>query len=529
MNSTNISLTILNVAYAFSFVLTLIFGFAVYLKGRHKTLHVIFLFLSISVATFQITHILGINAPDPEVSRSILMGDLSVFFIAAFLVHWILATLGKDQKRSGILVGLYSVVAGFILYFMANPSAFLHPSIPKLYLPNYYQPGFLYWAMVAFFMLCGAYCLFEVILSYRKAEPLERESLLYYIWAIAIGLPLGSVSFVLVFDIPLDPLYAIPFSLYVLPLAYGIIRSDIMEVKVVAKKSLVYGVLVAVGGLLIAGINSAQDIAATAYPWMPSWALPIVSSMIAVLVGGFVWEKTRDIDVLKYEFITIVTHKFRTPLTRIRWASEMLKKSIAGKGGDEDAAAALEEIDSANELLVELTDTLVSLKQSDEAHYSYSPERVDMCSVLDRAASSLQKLVRDKNISLSATCPQNLPFVSIDLRRMNFAFQTVVENSLMYTPAGGSISFSAEQDGRFIVVRIRDTGIGISKEDMSRIFSKFFRSKQAKTSDTEGMGVGLFMARQIIERHGGTIQAVSEGLGKGAEFIVRLPVAEEVP
>lgn len=114
---------------------------------------------------------------------------------------------------------------------------------------------------------------------------------------------------------------------------------------------------------------------------------------------------------------------------------------------------------------------------------------------------------------------------SVDKRRMLFALQIIVDNAISYTPRTGKVSVTVSTESSSVYVQVIDSGIGIAKEDMSRLFNKFWRSKEAKTTDTEGMGIGLFMAREIIERHDGQIYATSEGLGKGSTFTIRLPIS----
>ncbi len=232
----------------------------------------------------------------------------------------------------------------------------------------------------------------------------------------------------------------------------------------------------------------------------------------------------RDIDILKYEFITVVTHKFRTPLTRIKWASEMLKKSLPKEVGQE-AHLAIEEVDNANELLVELTDMLVGLRKSDDVNYLYAFEEADVCALVEKASKNMTKHMQDKNLSFRFVCEPGVPTAMLDARRMQFALQIIIENAVVYTPSGGSVSVEVKTRGSHIAIEVKDTGIGISKDDLDRIFTKFFRSKEAKTTDTEGMGIGLFMARQIVDRHEGEIQVSSAGVGQGTTFTVELPRA----
>ncbi len=104
--------------------------------------------------------------------------------------------------------------------------------------------------------------------------------------------------------------------------------------------------------------------------------------------------------------------------------------------------------------------------------------------------------------------------------------QMVLENAITYSPTGGSISISAEAKRDTLIISVKDSGIGISKEDMARLFSKFFRSSNASRAHTEGLGIGLYLSHDILKRHGGALWAESEGAGKGSTFFFEIPLAK---
>lgn len=519
----NWELIVTDIFYGFFFLVTLSFGVAVYIKSARQPLHLTFLLMSCAISIFQISHVAGVNALDPLVSRDILMGDLSVFLIVCFTVHWIFLAINKSKEHAIVVKIFYVLSALGTIFFLIFPRLFLVTSVPKLYFPNYYQAGPLYWILPTYFFIAVIVMLAGLFRAYFSADPANKRSIKYYIVTVIVGFILGSDAFFLVMNIPIDPIYSIFFNLYTLPLGLGIMRYDMMEIKVVAKKALVYGLSVAGVGLLIAGIQSAGSTLQGMYPWLPVWAIPLFSGLVSVAVGGMIWEKTREIDVLKYEFVNVVTHKFRTPLTRIKWSSEILAGTLPKDNLEGEKA--LEEVNNATETLVELTSMLIELREADAAHYMYSTEVLDMSKLIEKVMDGMAAHIRDKGIRFSVSYPKTPVLVSVDPRRIRFAIETIVENAIMYTPGTGSASLSLYKDGKDAVIQVSDTGMGISKEDMERIFNKFFRSKQAKTTDTEGMGIGLFMAKQAIERHGGSIRVESPGLEQGATFTVRLPVS----
>ncbi len=520
----NFPLFITVFSYGISFVLTTLFGIWVYLKSSRKTSHVMFLLLCLSVSIYQIVHVFGVSVADALASTTILRLSLISIFIVGFTVHWIASAIERVREYRGTIIYTYLVGLALMAFYLLYPTKFLAESVPKLYFPNYYEAGSHFWLLILYFAV-GFFMVMRMLFkAYAMADMLHKNRVAYYLSAILIGYPIGSLGFFLVYGVNVDPIFSVPFSLFIAPLAYGILRYDIMDIKSAARKALAYAIFVFGTGVFIVGANIGNDILSAAYPGMPEWILPLASSLLIVLFAGFIWEKVRDVESLKYEFITVVTHKFRTPLTRIRWASEIIRKQTVA---DEESKQAVSEIENANENLVVLTDMLINLRKAQDSAFQYEFESSDLCGAVGEASKNITKRVKDKKIDFAYACPANPIFSSIDRRRMIFALQIILENSITYTPEHGKVSVSITSDGADAFIKIQDTGIGISKEDMSKMFNKFWRSKEAKTTDTEGMGIGLFMAKNIIERHDGEIYVESEGLSKGTTFTVRLPIASE--
>jgi len=407
------------------------------------------------------------------------------------------------------------------MFYLLFPDAFLYASIPKLYFPNYYVAGYGYFLIVLFFAFGFGASMRMLAKAYKRTDANHRNRIAYYMTSILLCYPLGAIGFFLAYGFEIDPIFSIPFNFFIIPLAYGVLRYDILDVRQAARKAFGYTVFVLGTALFILGANIGNNFLHVIYPELPGWILPLSSSLLIVLFAGFIWERMKDIEVLKYEFITVVTHKFRTPLTRIKWASEIIKRQAHET--DEEKLA-LSEIENANEHLVELTDILVNLRRENEAGYLYDFVDSDLCAAVEKAVKSMKARIDAKEISLTVDCPSKAVFASIDQRRMAFALQIVMENSITYTPKGGKVKVRISASDSNAHIRVIDSGIGIAKEDLNHVFSKFWRSKEARTTDTEGMGIGLFMAREIIERHDGQILVESGGVGKGATFLIKLPL-----
>lgn len=521
----NIQLAVTNFTYLAGLLFTVIFGIVVYLKSSRHTSHVLFLFMTLALAIFQISHLIGINVSNDEASQSIFMFGLSQIFVACFTIHWILAVLKKDKEKKGMLLGIYTTGVVLFLYFLSHPSTFLLPSVPKMYLTNYYVPGEHYWLGIVFFFAIALYTSYHLVYAYLHSDAQTKNRIRYFIPSLWVGYVFSPIALFLAYNIEIDPLYSSISTLYIIPLAYGILKYDLMDIRIAAKKALSYAIVVGSVSLGIGSINLVNTWLLDAQPGFPNWLVPLFSSITAVFIGGLVWEKMRELDVLKYEFITVVTHKFRTPLTRIKWATEFLRR-VPDESEKEEA---VQEIERADELLVELTDMLIGLSKADDSNYTYTFEDFDTLDRIKKIVTLAKKRIVDKKINLNIVCPTPVSRVQADARRLYFVFQILIENAISYTSEGGSITIVIrEENNSWVRIEFQDSGIGIAKEDISRIFTKFFRSPQAKKADTEGMGIGLFMTKQIIERHNGTICVKSEGLDKGTTFVVKMPFVPHV-
>ena len=190
---------------------------------------------------------------------------------------------------------------------------------------------------------------------------------------------------------------------------------------------------------------------------------------------------------------------------------------------DQIAPNAIEQIELANNSLVELTGILMETAKAEDTQYFYRLKTVSSGQFLDPILGAFQSDIKTKNITVTKIIPADLPTVSVDINKMNSVFQIVLENAVRYCNKDGTINIKVEVVGSRVVFSIQDSGIGISEQNLPHVFNQFFRTNQAISVDTEGMGVGLFMAKRIVERHGGKMWAKSDGENLGATFYVSLP------
>lgn len=507
-----------------SIILILILGAVVLRRGNDQKVKFIFLGATLSLVFFQTAHLLGINAIDPARSRFFLMGTTATFLLIAFTNHLVYLITGESRKYRFFISSVYSFALIFLLYFNFFPDQYLRLSAPKLYLPNYYEPGPLYFVIILFVVVVVTIFILHLIAVYRRSvDPLLKNRLKYFIFGTTTSYLFGSLAFPLVYNISVDPIFVIFAGFYTIPFAYGIIRYQMMEIEIVAKKALIYGLIVSFTGLFLTSVNYLDRLITARYQGFPGWLIPVLMATTVVFVGVLVWNKIREADALKYEFITVVTHKFRTPLTYIKWALESLLKA---RTDDERRSAALK-INQATEKMVLLTESLVGLANSGSSEYLYRFSRVSLPSLVTEVVQSFNSQIMDKKLDLRVSWPDDLPAVTADQNKLQSVIYTVIENAVLYSKVGGQIVIGASAGKGTVTLFVKDNGIGLEKSELNHVFEKFFRGQRARRVDTEGLGVGLYAAKTIMDRLGGRIEVASAGAGQGAEFKIILPIFKD--
>ncbi len=486
-----------------------------------KSVNITLALTALAYIVFLISHVWGVSVSDPYLSRNILMWNLSVIFISIFNFHCVMSALNRGKEKLGMIIFVYTIGIGLTLFYILFPDTFILPSESKMYFPNYYVPGQFHWIMrVIFQIIIPIYFVNELIYVFRHSKDrIERNRILYFTIALSLGWLFGLFPLFLIFNIPIDPLYGIWSAvLFILPFTYAVLKYELLDIKIVAQKAFYYGITTAIVTGLLISLNFSSRWVEQAYPGFPLWLMPLISAVFAVCIGIIVWRQLRRDDLSKYEFITTVTHKFRTPLTHIKWAAEDLSKIQLPPNGIED----INYIRSANDKLVELTDILANVSDTDNISYEYKFGENDLSKTIENVLLSVSDQIKVKKINIVKEVEPGLK-ARYDSSRLKFVIQVILENAINYTAESGNVHIKTESFGKLIRFSVKDTGIGLKKEDMPLLFSKFYRGSGARLSDTEGMGIGLYIAKRIIGRHRGKIWAESEGRGRGSTFIFTLP------
>ncbi len=231
-------------------------------------------------------------------------------------------------------------------------------------------------------------------------------------------------------------------------------------------------------------------------------------------------EALREADRRKDEFLATLAHELRNPLAPMRNALQVIQLA----GGDVAAVAqAREMMERQMRHMVRLVDDLLDVSRITRGKLELRKQRVDLAAVVRTAVEASRPLVEAAGHLLTITLPPQPVFVDGDPVRLAQVFSNLLNNAAKYTDRGGRIWLTAERQGSDAVVSVRDSGLGIPREMLGKVFELFTQVDHTLEKAQGGLGIGLTLVRRLAEMHGGSVEANSEGTGKGSEFTVRLP------
>ncbi len=248
------------------------------------------------------------------------------------------------------------------------------------------------------------------------------------------------------------------------------------------------------------------------------------SSRAAIaLDNALLHEEIRFADRQKNDFLSMLAHELRNPLAPIRNASQLLEHHASD---EPDVKWACEVIDRQVVQMVRLVDDLLDVARITRDKIHLQRETIELTTVVERALEASQPEIDARNHALHFLLASQPIWIAGDLIRLTQVLTNLLNNAAKYTNSGGQIWLSTSQEGNTAVIRVRDTGIGIPRQMLESVFDLFTQVDRALDRSHGGLGIGLTLVKRLVEMHEGTVEAQSDGLGHGSEFIVRLPTVQ---
>ncbi len=251
---------------------------------------------------------------------------------------------------------------------------------------------------------------------------------------------------------------------------------------------------------------------------LPIWLIPLIFFASVLYISyQYIHFKIKE-DKLEQEIISIVNHTFRTPLTSMGWYTKELEKDLP----QNEKLLYLQNINNGVNKILNVVDVLVGIKDVKNTS-GYYFEAISIREIIENSIKKNREKINKKSIIFQIPTLKDIPFLTVDLKKISFVVDTVIENAISYTNPNGKILIDCISQSNKLIIFISDTGIGLNLKDKFKIFSKFYRSKRAKLINTDGMGLRLYLSKQIIKRHDGKIYAKSNGINEGTTFFIELP------
>ena len=261
----------------------------------------------------------------------------------------------------------------------------------------------------------------------------------------------------------------------------------------------------------------------------PRIELRVMTDRIYDVRGGLlgfvkiVHDRTREVRMSqsKNEFISVAAHQLRTPLSAIHWAFEALVKEPLSSSQKEVVEGGF----NAAVKLLKIVNDLLDVSRIEEGKFGYNFEEVNISDFIKRVVADTQGLYPQSSVKVYFKSGLTSPLmISIDPEKMRIVLANLLDNAIKYNVENGEVIVSSERlkDAPYVQISVKDTGVGIPSEDLNKAFTKFFRGENASKLVTEGTGLGLYIVKNIIRRHGGEIRVESE-LNRGTTFYFTLP------
>lgn len=333
-----------------------------------------------------------------------------------------------------------------------------------------------------------------------------------------------------------DTTYVIYSPLFILPIfigaAFAILRLKLFNVKVFATEIFIFLLLLAsFTGIFIANNTLSRIIASLVTIAVLFIGILLVKSVLNEIKQRELVEKLNkelerqkaeieELSRFKTQLLSFASHDLKAPFAQVKGFISILKDGIYGKIENPKVLETLDKMNNSATDGVNLIETLLNLRRIDEGKIEYRFGRVDLVKLVRDVVTGLESIAKQKNLKLEAHLPDDEVIINADAERIKEVTRNLVENAIKYTPQG-SVTVSLDRYNDEATVSIKDTGLGMSPELIPHLFQEFIREERIK-KQVRGTGLGLYIAKKMLEAHGGTIWAESEGEGKGSTFHMKL-------
>ena len=538
----SLSLLYFNIVSVLSSVAVFIIGAVVYWNDRKSKICRYWFLSCLTASLWSLFFFLVINATTKELSfvLRVLMDTaaiLTVYFWLKFVLFFI------NYKNTWLEWG---VALSTIFVLLLNLSPWFIEDMKPKYLFNYYvEASWGYYLFALYFIIIAGIGLY--LLLKQKKEGIENRGQSQNVfWGSLAGFVGGSSSFLLSFNIQFPPYLFILFPLLPLIIGRGIIKYHLFNIKIVATELFTSAIWIFFAVKIILSKDSADLIlnlvVLTAFSLFSFLLIKSVKQEVSQREKieklaedlGKANERLKELDKQKTEFVSIASHQLRSPLTAIKGYSSMLLEGSFGPM-PKKAKEAIDVIFQSSQKMISVIEDFLNITRIELGRMKYEMSDIDVGALARQVTEEQRPQVARNGLKLEFEDDGHDHNVYADMGKLNQVFNNLIDNATKYTEEGWIRvrveNMTKPEVGEVVRFVVKDSGVGIPPETLPKLFEKFVRAYDAGKVNLIGTGLGLYVAKQIVEGLDGKIWAESEGKGKGSTFIVELkhtkPLAEQ--
>jgi len=446
------------------------------------------------------------------------------FFMVPFLYHFSIESCGLKERKHKILLYLSYIFSFVFVYLIVFTDYFIKDVFR-------YDWGCHTVAQIGhhFFLLYMVIFLFSAFFNFystwkNEEETKEKRTKAFYILLAFFIFSLSGLGLLSAYKISIYPLYYFALPLCALIITYAITERNLFP-SVVATDILVVIILI-----LLVTFFIFPDLEFNVFAKGIIFVLILMLSLLLIKHNHEELERRQELERmsnLKSEFISIVSHQLRTPLAAIRGHASMLKEGDYGEL-NKNALSAVDYMYDSSVRMIKLVNSLLSVSRLERGKIEINIQKISIEKMIEECIEDVSMVAKEKGIYLKYKKNLSLlPEISGDYEKIKNAISNILNNAVLYTIKGG-VTIKSYLDNNHVKIEIKDTGVGIDKEDLKKIFESFSRGRGGIELYTQGTGLGLYVARSFIEIHNGKITAFSNGRNKGSIFTIELPIKSNI-
>ena len=466
---------------------------------------------------------------------------IGTILIPIFLFYFCLNLLHRENNKKSLFVGFFLSAFFILLSFSKFFIVGVGERVDFGYWPV--QTGSLYFIFLIYFAFYAVYSVVLLKIDSKKHEGVYQKQIQFVYYAALIGLVGGSTNFLLDFGVNTYSIGNWFVILYIVFISYALFKHHLFNIKVIATELFTFALWIILFIRIFFSVSS-QDL------------LLNVGIFLSVLLFGALLirgvlnevrqrekiekigkelekayavekranEELKELDNVKNQFLMTIQHHLRTPLTSMRGYADLLLSGTFGKVPPK-IKEVIEKFEASTTSLIKMVNDFLDITQFQLGKSVVAlKDGVDLSPILEEVVKDIELEAKNKGIYLKLEKPEGPCVIKADESKIKAAIVNIFDNSVKYTKEGGVTMRLKVNDGK-VRIEVQDTGMGISKETMSKLFGNTFeRTAEAKKTFTAGRGIGLYLSSQIIKAHNGKVWAESEGEGKGSMFIIELPI-----